>query len=84
MMMRLLSRIGEWFSCFSVVETFLFFLLLALFSCSKRSSNLSFSGAPVPTTPLLSQNGGDILAAIVPPLRSSVRLGDFMKKKIAK
>ena len=60
------------------------FLTLVLFSCSKRSMGSSSSGAPVPTTPLLSQGGGDIFAAIVPPLRSSVRLGDFMKKKIAK
>ena len=55
-----------------------------LFSCSKRSSSSSSSGALVPTTPLLSQSGGDIFAAIVPPLRSYVRLEGFMKKKIAK
>ena len=80
MMMRPLSCIGELFSCFSIVEHLFLFLLLALFSCSKQSSSLSSSGAPVPTTPLLSQSGGDIFAAIVPPLRSSVRHGDFMKK----
>ena len=55
-----------------------------MFSGSKRSLSSSSSGALVPTTPLLSQSGGDIFAAIVPPLRSSIRLGDFMKKKIAK
>ena len=38
------------------------------------TSNLSSSGALVPTTPLLSQSGGDIFAAIVPPLRSFVGL----------
>ena len=69
-------------SCFLVfllLNTF-FVLTLYLFSCSKRSLRLSSSGAPVPTTPLLSQSGGDIFATIVPPLRSSVGLGGFMKK----
>ena len=84
MMMRPLSCVGELFSCFSVVEHLFLFSLWALFFCSKRSSSSSSSRAPVPITPLLSQSGGDIFAAIVPPLRSSVRLGDFMKKKIAK
>ena len=69
---------------FLLLKTPLFVQTLALFSSSKRSSSSSSSGAPVPTTQLLSQSGGDIFAAIVPPLRSSVRLGDFMKKKIAK
>ena len=58
-------------------------LVVALF-CSKRSLGPSSSGALVSTTPLLSQGGSDIFAAIVPPLRSSVRSGDFLKKKIAK
>ncbi|XP_066388039.1 uncharacterized protein [Miscanthus floridulus] len=56
----------------------------ALVKHRKRSSTLSSSGTPVPTTPLLLQGGGGIFAAIVPPLRSSVGLGGFMKKKIAK
>ena len=47
-------------------------------------STSSSSRAPVSTTPLLLQGGGDIFAAIVPPIRSSVGLGGFMKKKIAK
>ena len=38
------------------------------------------SGAPVPAAPLLSQGGGDVYAAIVPPVRSSLC---FTKKKIA-
>ena len=62
-----------------LLNTF-FVLTLDLFSCSKWSSSLSSSGALVSTTPLLSQGGGDIFSAIVPPLRSSV---GFMKKKIA-
>ena len=55
----------------------LFVLTLVLFSCSKRPSSLSSSGAPMPTMPLLSYGGGDVFAAIVPPLRSSF---GFMKK----
>ena len=65
----------------------LVFVLLSAFSysdfvlafCSKRSLGSSTSGAPVPAVPLLSQGGGDVFAAIVPPLRSSF---GFMKKKI--
>ena len=67
-------------SCFLVfllLNTY-FVLTLDLFSCSKRSSSLSSSGAPVPATPLLSQSGGDVFAAIVPPVRSSF---GFTKKK---
>ena len=41
---------------------------------------LGSSGAPVPATPLLSQSGVDVFAAIVPLVRSSF---GFMKKKIA-
>ena len=40
----------------------------------------SSSVALVPATPLLSQGGGDVFAAIVPPTRSSF---GFLKKKIA-
>ena len=36
-------------------------------------------GAPVHAAPLLSQGGGDVFAAVVPPARSSF---GFMKKKI--
>ena len=68
------------FLVFLVVENTSFVLTLALFSCSKQSSSSSSSRAPVPTTPLLSQGGGDIFTAIVPPLRSSISLGGFMKK----
>ncbi|XP_066321529.1 uncharacterized protein [Miscanthus floridulus] len=56
----------------------------ALVTRRKWSSTLSSSRAPVPTTPLLLQGGGDIFVAIVPPLRSYVGLGSFIKKKIAK
>ena len=70
------------------MSCFLIFLLLnnssysnfGLSSCSKRPLSLSSSGAPVPATPLLSQSGSDVFAAIVPPVRSSF---GFMKKKIA-
>ena len=41
---------------------------------------MSSSGAPVPAMPLLSHSGGDVFAAIVPPVRSSF---GFTKKKIA-
>ena len=63
--------------------------------CSKRSLGSSSSGAPapsssgvlvlgssgnpVPAVPLLSQGGGDVFAAVVPPARSSLC---FMKKNI--
>ncbi|XP_066310105.1 uncharacterized protein [Miscanthus floridulus] len=54
------------------------------FGAPTSSSSLapvsSSSGAPVPATPLLSQGGGDVFAAMVPPARSSF---GFMKKKIA-
>ena len=36
------------------------------------------SGAPIPAVPLLSQGGGDVFAAVVPPARSLC----FTKKKI--
>ena len=55
-------------------------MTLVLFSCSKQLSGSSSSGTPVPAAPLLSQGGGDVFAAIVPPLRSSV---GFLKKRIA-
>ena len=69
------------------MSSFLVFLLLnpsfcfdfVLFSCSKRSSGSSSSGALVPVAPLLSQGGGDVFATVVPPARSSF---GFMKKKI--
>ena len=80
MMMQPLSCGGELFSYFPTVESLLFVLTLVLFSCSKRSSGLSSSGAPIPAAPLLSQGGGDVFTAIVPPLRSSV---GFLKKRIA-
>ena len=80
MMMRPLSRVGELFSCFPIVEPLFFVLTLVLFSCSKQSSGSSSSRAPVPVAPLLSQGGGDAFATIVPPTRSSF---GFMKKKIA-
>ena len=38
------------------------------------------SGAPVPAIPLLPPSGGDVFAAVVPPVRSSFC---FAKKKIA-
>ena len=63
--------------------------------CSRRSSGSSSSrapapsssgvlvpgssGAPVPAVPLLSQGGGHVFAAVVPPARSSLC---FTKKKI--
>ena len=40
---------------------------------------LGSSRAPVPAVPLLSQGGGDVFAAVVPPARSSLC---FTKKKI--
>ena len=40
----------------------------------------SSSGAPVPAIPLLPPSGGDVFAAMVPPMRSSFC---FVKKKIA-
>ena len=80
MMMPPLLLVGELFSCFPVVETLLFVLTLVLFPCSKRSSGSSSSGAPVPAALLPSQGGGDVFAAVVPPVRSSFC---FTKKKIA-
>ena len=40
----------------------------------------SSSVALVPVAPLLSQGGGDVFAAIVPPPRSSI---GFLKKRVA-
>ena len=80
MLMPPLLLVGELFSCFPVVETPLFVLTLVLFSCSKRSSGLSSSRAPVLAMPLPSHGGGDVFASIVPPLRSSV---GFLKKRVA-
>ena len=42
---------------------------------------LGSSGAPVLAVPLLSQGGGDVFAAVVPPARSSLC---FTKKKIVR
>ena len=75
------------------MSCFLVFLLLNTSFCSDFwPCSLVASGRRARVLPglryrsraLLSQSGGDIFAAIVPPLRSSVRLEGFMKKKIAK
>ena len=46
---------------------------------SSRVLVLGSSRAPVPALPLLSQGGGDVFAAVIPPARSSLC---FTKKKI--
>ena len=52
----------------------------ALAPSSSRALVPSSSVALVQAMPLLSQGGGDVFAAIVPPARSSF---GFLKKKIA-
>ena len=88
MMMCPSLRVGEFLFVFVLLSTFSCSdSVLALF-CSKRSLGSSSSvalfsssfRATVPATPLLSQGGGDVFAAVVPPARSSF---GFMKKKIA-
>ena len=54
--------------------------LVALVPGSSVAPVPSSSGAPVPAIPLLPPSGGDVFAAVVPPVRSSFC---FAKKKVA-
>ena len=70
-----------------LTSSWLFCSKRSLGSSSSRAPAPSSSGAPVPgssgapvlAAPLLSQGGGDVFAAVVPPTRSSLC---FTKKKI--
>ena len=53
---------------------------MALMPSSSVALVPSSSGVPIPAIPLLPPSGGDIFAAVVPPVRSSFY---FTKKKIA-